>query len=178
MQQRLFPQHLPVVEGLDLAAYCRPQQGVGGDYYDFLSLENRECLGIAIGDVSGKGIGAALTMATLQASLRGRTISQSGSVAGMIELINKLLYEASASNRYATFFYAQYYPKTRLLRYVNAGHNAPIVAALMVTARRFCASKKAARLSGSSGFRSITRGRCSSSTETCWSPLRMASARR
>ena len=127
VQQRLFPQHLPVVEGLDLAAYCRPQQGVGGDYYDFLSLENGECLGIAIGDVSGKGIAAALTMATLQASLRGRTISQSGSVAGMIELINKLLYEASASNRYATFFYAQYYPKTRLLRYVNAGHNAPIV---------------------------------------------------
>ena len=54
VQQRLFPQHLPVVEGLDLAAYCRPQQGVGGDYYDFLSLENGECLGIAIGDSRGR----------------------------------------------------------------------------------------------------------------------------
>jgi sigma-B regulation protein RsbU (phosphoserine phosphatase) len=127
VQQRLFPQHLPVVEGLDLAAYCRPQQGVGGDYYDFLRLEDGGCLGIAIGDVSGKGISAALTMATLQASLRGRTISQSESLAEMLGLINKLVYDASASNRYATFFYAQYYPKTRLLRYVNAGHNAPIV---------------------------------------------------
>lgn len=127
VQQRLFPQHIPVVEGLDLAAYCRPQQGVGGDYYDFLRLEDGDCVGIAIGDVSGKGIGAALTMATLQASLRGRTISQSGSLAEMIGLINRLLYDASASNRYATFFYAQYYPETRLLRYVNAGHNAPIL---------------------------------------------------
>ena len=130
VQQRLFPQHLPVVEGLDLAAYCRPQQGVGGDYYDFLRLEDGGCIGIAIGDVSGKGIGAALTMATLQASLRGRTISQSGSLAEMVGLINRLVYEASASNRYATFFYAQYYPKTRWLRYVNAGHNAPIVCRL------------------------------------------------
>ena len=66
-------------------------------------------------------------MATLQASLRGRTISQSESLAEMVALINRLLYDASASNRYATFFYAQYYPKTRLLCYVNAGHNAPIV---------------------------------------------------
>jgi len=127
VQQRLFPQHLPAVEGLDLAAYCRPQQGVGGDYYDFLRLEDGGCIGIAIGDVSGKGISAALTMATLQASLRGRTISQSESLAEMIGLINRLVYDASASNRYATFFYAQYYPKTRLLRYVNAGHNAPIL---------------------------------------------------
>src|SRR6201994_587007 len=73
VQQRLFPQKLPVVDGLDFAGYCRPALGVGGDYYDFIRLPDG-CLGIAVGDVSGKGIAAALMMASLQASLRGQTI--------------------------------------------------------------------------------------------------------
>ncbi len=73
VQQHLFPQKLPRVEGLDFAGYCRPAEGVGGDYYDFVRLAEG-CLGVAIGDVSGKGIAAALMMASLQASLRGQTI--------------------------------------------------------------------------------------------------------
>ncbi|HEY7212412.1 MAG TPA: SpoIIE family protein phosphatase [Bryobacteraceae bacterium] len=126
VQQHLFPQKLPRVEGLDFAGYCRPAEGVGGDYYDFVRLTN-DCLGVAIGDVSGKGIAAALLMASLQASLRGQTIKPCETLAEMVGLINRLVYEASAENRYATFFYAQYDPHNRMLRYVNAGHNAPMV---------------------------------------------------
>ncbi len=126
VQQRLFPQTLPVVNGLDFAGYCRPAQGVGGDYYDFIHLATGS-LGIAVGDVSGKGIAAALMMASLQASLRGQTIKPCDTLSEMIHHINGLVYEASAASRYATFFYAQYDPSSRKLRYVNAGHNPPIL---------------------------------------------------
>ena len=126
VQQGLFPQVLPKVDRLDFAGYCRPAYGVGGDYYDFIAL-NDHALGIAIGDVSGKGIGAALTMATLQASLRGQTIKQCETISETIRNVNKLVYEASSSSRYATFFYAEYEPETHRLRYVNAGHNAPML---------------------------------------------------
>ncbi len=126
VQQRLFPQTLPTVRGLDFAGYCRPALGVGGDYYDFIRLPE-DCLGVAIGDVSGKGIAAALMMASLQASLRGQIISPCPSLAQMIQHVNHLVFEASATNRYATFFYAQYDPASRLMHYVNAGHNPPMV---------------------------------------------------
>ena len=126
VQQGLFPHVLPKVDRLDFAGYCRPASGVGGDYYDFIAL-NDDALGIAIGDVSGKGIGAALMMATLQASLRGQTIKQCETLAETIQNVNRLVYEASSTNRYATFFFAQYEPATHRLRYVNAGHNAPML---------------------------------------------------
>jgi sigma-B regulation protein RsbU (phosphoserine phosphatase) len=126
VQQRLFPQKLPLVKGLDFCGYCRPAQGVGGDYYDFIHLATGS-LGIAVGDVSGKGIAAALMMASLQASLRGQTIKPSDTLSEMIHHINGLVYEASSANRYATFFYAQYDPLSRKLRYVNAGHNPPML---------------------------------------------------
>ncbi|MDQ2711983.1 MAG: SpoIIE family protein phosphatase [Acidobacteriota bacterium] len=126
VQQHLFPQTLPSVEGLDFAGYCRPAESVGGDYYDFVRLTNG-CLGIAVGDVSGKGIAAALMMASLQASLRGQTIKPCATLAEMVQNINRLVYDASAENRYATFFYAEYDPGCRLLKYVNAGHNSPVV---------------------------------------------------
>lgn len=126
VQERLFPQQLPVISGIDLAGHCRPAQGVGGDYYDFIELEGGR-LGLAIGDVSGKGISAALLMASLRASLRGMTLYGSNDLAQLIAKVNQLVYEASASNRYATFFFAVYDPATRELRYVNAGHNPPFL---------------------------------------------------
>ena len=126
VQQRLFPQRLPPIIGLDYCGACRPALGVGGDYYDFLLLPN-DVFGIAIGDVSGKGIAAALLMASLQASLRGQAIRGTSNLAEMIQNVNRLVYDASAENRYATFFYSQYEPQTRRLTYVNAGHNAPII---------------------------------------------------
>lgn len=124
VQERLFPQDLPVVKGLEYYGACRPALGVGGDYYDFIELDDGK-FGIAIGDVSGKGIGASLMMASLQACLRGQAIHSKDDLAGLMVRVNKLIYETSTTNRYATFFHAQYDPNTRKLIYVNAGHNPP-----------------------------------------------------
>ena len=126
VQERLFPQEVPIIDGLTLAGFCRPAQGVGGDYYDFIPLDDG-LLGLAIGDISGKGISAALLMASLRASLRGVTMDGAHDLAKVMEKVNRLVYEASANNRYATFFFAIFDPRTFVLRYVNAGHNSPIV---------------------------------------------------
>jgi sigma-B regulation protein RsbU (phosphoserine phosphatase) len=126
VQERLFPQVNPEIPGLDYAGKCRPALEVGGDYYDFLLLPNQN-LGIAIGDVSGKGIPAALLMASLQASLRGQTMAGSMSLSTLISNVNRLVFDASPTNRYATFFFAQYESGSRTLTYVNAGHNAPML---------------------------------------------------
>ena len=126
VQQRLFPQNLPPVPALEYAGHCRPAQGVGGDYYDFLALANGR-LGLAIADVSGKGVPAALLMASLQASTRGQSQAESGKVAELTANVNRLVCDASPENRYATFFYAQFDPATRRLIYTNGGHNAPIL---------------------------------------------------
>ena len=126
VQERLFPQTMPNLEGATIAGHCRPALGVGGDYYDVFELSDGRT-GIAIGDVSGKGIAAALLMASLRASLRGVTLDNPREFAKLMDKVNRLVYEASASNRYATFFFAAYDPKTRRLECVNAGHNAPLV---------------------------------------------------
>ncbi len=125
VQQRLFPE-IPIVPGLELAGHCRPALGVGGDYYDLVPLEDGR-LAIAIGDVSGKGIAAALLMASLRASLRGIVDAGSHDLARIVRKLNRLVHEASTANRYATLFFAIYDPATRKLHYVNAGHNAPVV---------------------------------------------------
>ncbi len=126
VQERLFPQKLPAISGLDYYGHCRPVLGVGGDYYDFLALPEGQ-LGVALGDVSGKGIAAALMMASLQASLRGEVAHADGNLTRLISNVNRMIYEASSTNRYATFFYARYDPLTRSLAYVNAGHNPPML---------------------------------------------------
>jgi len=126
VQQRLFPQTIPAVAGLQLAGACRPALAVGGDYYDFVQLADGK-LGIAIGDISGKGIPASLLMATLRAYLRSQTIQTQQDLPAMIANLNSLVYESSDSNRYATFFFGRYDPATRVLDYVNAGHNPPMV---------------------------------------------------
>ncbi|MGA7379395.1 MAG: SpoIIE family protein phosphatase [Terriglobales bacterium] len=126
VQERLFPQTLPPIAGIEYAGACRPALGVGGDYYDFLALPGGR-LGIAIGDVSGKGIAAALMMASLQASLRSEATRGAENLATLMSHVNHLVYEASSANRYATFFYAQYNPASRQLTYVNAGHNPPML---------------------------------------------------
>jgi sigma-B regulation protein RsbU (phosphoserine phosphatase) len=126
VQERLFPQRLPVIAGIDYSGACRPALGVGGDYYDFLTLPNGD-LGVAIGDVSGKGIAAALLMASLQASLRGQALMGQGNLAKLMTNVNQLVYDATPINRYATFFYGEYHRATGVFRYVNAGHNPPFI---------------------------------------------------
>ena len=125
VQEHLFPQRLPVVQGLEYWGQCRPVREVGGDYYDFLELPEGR-FGIAIGDVSGKGVGAALMMASLEASLRALA-SVVDDPAELMGRVNSLVYQASSANRYASLFYAQYDPASRRLSYVNAGHNPPVV---------------------------------------------------
>jgi sigma-B regulation protein RsbU (phosphoserine phosphatase) len=126
VQERLFPQEMPVLVKGSIAGGCRPAQGVGGDYYDVFALQDGR-LGIAIGDVSGKGISAALLMASLRASLRGVTLDNPRDFAKLMDKVNRLVYEASANNRYATFFFGALDPVTLMLECVNAGHNAPLV---------------------------------------------------
>jgi sigma-B regulation protein RsbU (phosphoserine phosphatase) len=126
VQERLFPQQMPTIPGATVAGCCRPALGVGGDYYDVIELEDGR-LGLAVGDVSGKGISAALLMASLRASLRGVTLDNPRNFAMLMHKVNRLVYEASASNRYATFFFAAYDPRTRVLECVNAGHNPPVL---------------------------------------------------
>jgi sigma-B regulation protein RsbU (phosphoserine phosphatase) len=124
VQRRLFPDRPPESARLELAGVCRPAQAVGGDYYDFLRLgEGR--LGIAVADVAGKGISAALLMSVVQASLR----SQAGSVAPgqLVAAMNGLLYRSAERNRFASFFYAEFADHTGQLTYVNAGHNPPLL---------------------------------------------------
>jgi phosphoserine phosphatase RsbU/P len=125
VQQHLFPQQLPHVPSLDYSGRCQPAREVGGDYYDFLELPGGK-LGIAVGDVSGKGIGAALMMASLEASLRGQA-PVVRDLADLMKRVNNMVFGASSANRYATFFYTEYDPASQQLSYVNAGHNPPIV---------------------------------------------------
>lgn len=126
VQERLFPQDFPDVAGLEYAGACRPAFEVGGDYYDFMRLSEND-LGIAIGDVSGKGIAASLLMATLRAYVHGLTALGEADLCRMMTSLNRLVCESSAAERYATFFYAQYDSSARELNYVNGGHHPPLL---------------------------------------------------
>lgn len=125
VQAQLFPQSLPVLPGLKLGAICRPARVVSGDYYDFIKLgPNR--LGIALADISGKGIFAALLMASLQAALRSTAMLDGhGGTCDLVAKLNRHVFRNTSDDRYATFFYAVYDEKERTLTYTNAGHLAP-----------------------------------------------------
>src|SRR5262249_47168724 len=126
VQRRLFPEKPPAFERLDLAGVCRPALGVGGDYYDFIVLDEHK-VGIAVADVAGKGISAALLMSTVQASLRIQAPSVNGDLVELVSSMNRLLHSSTDGSSYATFFYAQFDERTGMLSYVNAGHNPPML---------------------------------------------------
>ncbi len=126
VQQAFFPPQSLSIPCLACETFYKPAQDIGGDYYDFLPLHGGRW-GIAIGDVSGKGIGAALIMASLQASLRAQASHSHLDLSTLISDVNRLVYESSPTHFFASLFYAEYEPDTRLLKYVNAGHNPPIV---------------------------------------------------
>jgi serine phosphatase RsbU (regulator of sigma subunit)/catechol 2,3-dioxygenase-like lactoylglutathione lyase family enzyme len=121
VQTRLFPQTLPQLTTLDYSGTCIQARQVGGDYYDFLDL-GKERLGLVVGDISGKGIAAALLMANLQANLRSQCAIALDQPQRFLQLVNRLLYENSIESAYATVFFAEYDDQTRRLRYVNCGH--------------------------------------------------------
>jgi phosphoserine phosphatase RsbU/P len=125
IQARLLAKPPSDLVGAQLDATSLPCYEVGGDYYDFIELANGD-LGIAIGDVSGKGVSAALIMSSLQAALRVAAPLESD-LAALIARLNGLLYRMAGGRKYVTFFFGRYTPSTGVMRYVNAGHNPPFL---------------------------------------------------
>lgn len=121
VQARLFPQRRPPLSTLDYAGVCLQAREVGGDYYDFLDL-GRSQLGLVIGDISGKGIAAALMMANLQANLRSQMAIAVDQPQQLLRSVNQLFYENTIDSAYATLFFAEYDNARQLLRYANCGH--------------------------------------------------------
>jgi phosphoserine phosphatase RsbU/P len=126
IQSRLLPTPPMDVMDTGLAALSVPCFEVGGDYYDFLELPDGD-LGLAIGDVSGKGVSAALIMSSVQAALRVAAPIEED-LTRLMQRLNALIYRSARGRKYATFFFGRYTPSTGLLRYVNAGHNPPFIA--------------------------------------------------
>jgi len=136
VQTQLFPRAAPEVPGLTLYGVCKAARSVSGDYYDFLKVgENK--VGLVLGDVSGKGISAALLMAAIQFALRAQfydelaaTSASHSSIVSTAEVVGRLnlqLHENTPREKYATFFFAIYDADTRCLTYTNAGHLAPVL---------------------------------------------------
>jgi serine phosphatase RsbU (regulator of sigma subunit) len=125
IQQRLLPHGSPVVRGFEVLGTSVPSLQVGGDYFDFLD-QGEGRLGIAIGDVSGKGMPAALLMSNLQASLQGQVIHPS-TVSEIVQRVNDLLVRSTDSQMFATFFYGVLDRNTATFTCTNAGHNPPIL---------------------------------------------------
>jgi sigma-B regulation protein RsbU (phosphoserine phosphatase) len=125
VQSRLFPQLKPVLATLEYAGGCWQARAVGGDYYDFPELGPGR-LGLVLADVAGKGISAALLMATLQACLRSQQAS-SADLARLLRAVNRIFYPSAAPNRFATLFFGDYDDAARRLRYANCGHNPPVL---------------------------------------------------
>jgi sigma-B regulation protein RsbU (phosphoserine phosphatase) len=124
VQNQLFPQKMPLIAGVQLEAICKAARTVSGDYYDFIQLSPTH-LAIALADISGKGISAALLMASLQAALRSQLLAAGSETMSTAELVGRLnmhLVRNTADDRFATFFIAVYDSATRTLRYTNAGH--------------------------------------------------------
>jgi len=121
VQARLFPQIRPQLKTVDYAGTCLQARQVGGDYFDFLNLGPQR-LGLIIGDVSGKGIAAALLMANLQASLRSQSSLAFDHPQALLRSVNRLFYDNTSESAYASLLFADYDDATRRLRYVNCGH--------------------------------------------------------
>jgi phosphoserine phosphatase RsbU/P len=125
VQRKLFPRHLPTGTPITCFASYLPAKTVGGDYYDYIELEDGRHL-VCIADVSGKGVPAALLMSNFQASLR-ILIQYANDLLEVVKVLNRQVKESADSENFITFFIAIIDPKKRQLSYVNAGHNPPIL---------------------------------------------------
>jgi len=136
VQRQLFPQAAPEVPGLELYGACKAARSVSGDYYDFFPVDEHR-VGLVLGDVSGKGISAALLMAAIQSALRAQfydgfapgQISKAPdfSPAAVVDRLNRQLYANTPQEKYVTFFFAVYDTRTRKLSYTNGGHLPPVL---------------------------------------------------
>jgi serine phosphatase RsbU (regulator of sigma subunit)/predicted enzyme related to lactoylglutathione lyase len=121
VQLKLFPQTQPMLKTLEYAGVCIQAQQVGGDYYDFLDM-GQEHFGLVLSDISGKGIGAALRMAHLQANLRTQFAVALDDPSRFLRSVNQLFCENTADNAYASMFFGDYNDGSQRLRYANCGH--------------------------------------------------------
>ncbi len=132
VQKHLFPVEAPQSPAIQISGYCKPAGFVGGDYYDFMELENGN-IGVAVADVAGKGFSAALLTFMIHAFLRSQALSAGTGSALRVSLsqlatsLNRLLFASTSSASYVTLFYASYEESSGRLSFVNAGHNAPFV---------------------------------------------------
>lgn len=126
IQTNLLPRDCPDFPGYDLAGSSHPASSVGGDYFDFISMDDHR-LALCVGDVSGKGIPAALLMSNLQATLRGQTLVVGDTITTCIEHTNRLLCQRIRKGSFVTLFYGVLNNRTHRFQYVNAGHNRPLL---------------------------------------------------
>ncbi|MBP7865611.1 MAG: SpoIIE family protein phosphatase [Acidobacteria bacterium] len=126
VQSNLFPAATIPIPGLDYVGTCRPARYVGGDYYDFLRVGSYK-LALALGDIAGKGVSAALLMAGLQATLRMQVDLQGDRTGEILGEINRRFCTTSEERRFATLFLGVYDPVSRVLTYASAGHNPPLL---------------------------------------------------
>jgi phosphoserine phosphatase RsbU/P len=125
IQRNLLPRFRPQGKRFELAGFNLPSREVGGDYYDFIPLSD-DRIGIVIGDISGKGIPAAILMSNLQATFRISAL-HSKSTSEAMGLVNNQIIQTTSVEKFATLFYGVFDAKTRTLEYTNAGHNFPIL---------------------------------------------------
>jgi phosphoserine phosphatase RsbU/P len=126
VQNRAFPTTRPRIAGLDYYSDWRAARGLSGDYLDYFALPEGN-LGLAIGDVAGKGLAAALLTSSLHSLARALRPHQHGNLSELTAAIDELFYEVCPDSAYATMFVARYDPGRRFLHYVNAGHEPPLV---------------------------------------------------
>lgn len=132
VQAQLFPKAAPASRTLKLAAVCNPARAVSGDYYDYMAI-SEGAVAFAIGDVAGKGISAALLMATIQSTMRTQLNAANGtrpdhfSTASLVATLNRQLYANTSPEKYATFYFGLYDETQQALTYTNAGHLPPIL---------------------------------------------------
>jgi sigma-B regulation protein RsbU (phosphoserine phosphatase) len=130
VQSNLFPKDTPLAKNLELRGLCQPARMVSGDYYDFMALPHT--VGFAIGDVAGKGISAALLMATIQSTMRTQLSPMNGngpalSTATLVATLNRQLFATTSAEKFATFFFGLFNEDTNTLTYTNAGHLPPLL---------------------------------------------------
>jgi sigma-B regulation protein RsbU (phosphoserine phosphatase) len=125
VQTMLIPSSLPLDEHFDFAAFYQPMRQIGGDYYDFIRLNEEEVI-FCVADVSGKGVAAALLMANFQAYLRAM-VSVSSDLEQLVIDLNDRVVQSAKGEKFITLFIAKYNHQTRLLHYINAGHNPPVL---------------------------------------------------
>ena len=125
VQSRMFPPSGEIA-GLECAGLCLPERGVGGDFYDFIPSSPGRIV-LVLGDISGKGIPAALMMATLRASLRSHCAVGTGELGRLLESVNRLFLDCTAPEHYASLFVGEFDETTGILRYANCGHVPPVL---------------------------------------------------